>query len=250
MVVDNAQQRFGRPTQCPVIDELPLINSWKTMAEAVDEVLQAERNRKAALKRTEELVKLQTMRNFVEEKTVIFNRRQELLRHMADEHEQHRLQRREFDRAERRRLRFEEYLNSERQHFMFEDNRSYQLREYLCERQRQSSEREEMFEAECEQCEIDHFWGIDAFEQRMRSEEHRLRVFYEQRVREANAPLAMLGQVKATKKREVNLQTIGSLKEDVVFSDDDKLRREMVVRRLQAGEIRSKLKVRLPTKFF
>ena len=231
------------------VDEKLLV-SWKSMASIVGTVLQNERNKKAAVQRAEELVELQTIRNFIDEKTVLFNRRQEQLRHLAEEREQHRLQRRAFDKMERRRLRFEEYIENERRHFLFEDNRSYQLRHYRCECDRELREREDMFDEECAQREIDRFWGIDAFYQRMRDEERRLRMFYEQRVREANAPLMILKQTKQIKKSDLDLLEFGSLREDIRFGHDDQVRREAVVRRLAAEEIRSKLKVRLPTKFY
>jgi exonuclease VII large subunit len=240
---------FGTPDPWEEPDDLPDIHDWKATAVEIDAILQAQRDEFARRKRMEELATLQTMRNYVAEKTTIYQRREEQLRHMAEEYEQNRILKRQYDREERRRERFERYLTKEREHMLYEDERSYQLRDYHFEVAREQQEREDMFNEECDQCEIDRFWGIDMFEKNIREEEQRLRAFYEQRVYEANRRLVAMGTVKPLKRHEVSLVPLGKLPEDHKF-DDDRVRRQAVIKKLKAEEIRSKLKIKLPTVYY
>ena len=240
---------FGTPDPWEDPDDLPEIHNWKNTAVEIDEVLQARRDEIARRKRREELATLQTIRNYVTEKTVVYQRREDQLRHMAEEYEQNRILKRQHDREERRRQRFMIYLEKEREHMMFEDERSYKLRAYEFELMREQQEREDMFNEECDQCEVDRYWGIDAFEANIRNEERRLREFYEQRVYEANRRLVTMGTVKPLKRSEVALVPLGRLPEDNKY-DDDRLRRQAVIKKLKAEEIRSRLKIKLPTVYY
>lgn len=240
---------WGTPDPWEEEDVVPELQNWKSTAIEIDQVLQERRDEIARRKRNQELATLQTIKNYVTEKTTIYQRREEQLRHMAEEYEQNRILKRQYDREERRRLRFLGYLEKEREHMMFEDERSYRLRDYEFELIREQQEREDMFNEECDQCEVDRFWGIDAFEINVRNEERRLREFYEQRVYEANRRLATMGTAKPLKRSEVSLVPLGKLPEDNKF-DDDRVRRQAVIKKLKAEEIRSKLKIKLPTVYY
>lgn len=118
-----------------------------------------------------------------------------------------------------------------------------QLRDYDWQVLHEAAEREDMYNAECEQCEYDRFWGLDLFIRIQNDEEKRLRKVYEERVAHLNSMLVRTKAVKETKK--FSFAKIGTLAEDFVYRDEE-LRREAVIRKLKAEEIRSKLKIRVP----
>lgn len=117
-----------------------------------------------------------------------------------------------------------------------------QLRDYDWQVLHEAAEREDMYNAECEQCEYDRFWGLDLFIRIQNDEEKRLRKVYEERVAHLNSMLVRTKAVKETKK--FSFAKIGTLAEDFVYRDEE-MRREAVIRKLKAEEIRSKLKIRV-----
>jgi hypothetical protein len=120
--------------------------------------------------------------------------------HIAEEYEKNRLYERQLQREERRQQRFEEYLSYERNEMIYEDKRSFLLRELGYEQIREGIERENMFNEECDQCEIDHFWGIDTYYHRLNEEEKRLSHLYIQQVVKTNEQLSFMKLVKKNKK--------------------------------------------------
>lgn len=192
--------------------------------------------------------------------------------------EANRLKKRKEDREMRKEARFEAYLAAEREHMMYEDGRGYkvshsvafffsetgkanltyllitilriysmfispQLRDYDWQVLHEAAEREDMYNAECEQCEYDRFWGLDLFIRIQNDEEKRLRKVYEERVAHLNSMLVRTKAVKESK--TFSFAKIGTLAEDFVYRDEE-MRREAVIRKLKAEEIRSKLKIRVP----
>jgi len=118
------------------------------------------------------------------------------------------------------------------------------LRDYDWQVLHEAAEREDMYNAECEQCEYDRFWGLDLFIQIQNDEERRLRQVYQERVEYLNNMMVKTHSVKPTIKT-FSFAKIGTLQEDVVYTDEQ-MRREAVIKKLRAEEIRSKLKIRIP----
>lgn len=251
---------------------------------------------------------------------------------LQEQEEIRRLEARRFDKEQRREARWQQYLAIEREHMTQEDHRAHAVRAYQEEIARETYERECMFNAECDQCEIDRFWGLEYYAQALQEEERRLRRFYHERVVQLNRELVKMGCVKAyhspsQAKRyrqqqllkeqkdkqvvlsnsqkllgpalsssgallaqqqphektsipksqphnkgkyrastfgsavaerditfdHVDVQTLGSLPEEARFQQqqqaEDYARRVCVIKRLKAEEVRSQLKVRLPTVF-
>lgn len=106
-------------------------------------------------------------------------------------------------------------------------------------------EREDMFNAEQEQCEFDRFWGFDLFVRIQNDEEKRLRKMYQERVEYLNAILVKTRAVRPQGKVKYSFAKVGTLPEDNVY-EDERLRREAVIRKLRAEEIRASLKIRVP----
>ncbi|KAJ1434670.1 hypothetical protein B484DRAFT_393887 [Ochromonadaceae sp. CCMP2298] len=157
--------------------------------------------------------------------------------------EQQRLDLRAQGREDKRLVRFNIYLEAERAHLLYEEKRSYKLRDYEWQLLHEQGEREDMFNEEMDQTEVDRFWGFDRFVQLQNREELRLRLLYEQKVAHLNGELV---KVKAIHSFDApNFKKIGSLPEDVQHEDNEMRRREAVLRRLKAEEVRGQLKTRL-----
>ena len=122
---------------------------------------------------------------------------------------------------------------------MYEDARSYQLRDYDWQCASEQREQEAMFNCELEQCEVDNFWGIDLFERRKNDEELRLRRAYEEKVARMNALLVRTTAIQRFDKPA--LVKVGTLHEDQWFHDDDRRRRDAVIRKLKAEEVRTQM---------
>ena len=65
-----------------------------------------------------------------------------------------------------------------------EDDRSYRLRYWCRELEIAREEREGMFDEECEQCQVDRFWGLDKFAQERDLHERAVREFFLKRVQQ------------------------------------------------------------------
>jgi hypothetical protein len=183
------------------------------------------------------------------ERLTILDRKRMLMKTWQEEQEIHRQQQRAFDREQRRQQRFIHYLEDERKHMEQEDLRSYQYRAYYQELQREAYERESMSCAEAEQCEYDHFWGLDYYQEQLQREEQRLRQLYAMKVKKKNAELVKLGCIQKFD-RKLDLITIGNLKEDLLFEKNGNNNRQIeIIKKLKAEEYRGKLKVRRKTQF-
>jgi len=143
----------------------------------------------------------------------------------------------------------------------YEDTRSFHYREYQAELIREEKERENMYNEEQEQCEVDKFWGIELFEKNLLQEERRLREFYAQRVKTLNQELVKMKVVQNVSYDSYKSYIIPEQKyqqEDMRrrvklqqrMKKDEQLAKIEFVKQLKAEEIRSKLKYRLPTKFY
>jgi len=143
----------------------------------------------------------------------------------------------------------------------YEDTRSFHYREYQAEQIREEKERENMYNEEQEQCEVDKFWGIELFEKNLLQEERRLREFYAQRVKTLNQELVKMKVVQNVSYDSYKSYIIPEQKyqqEDMRrrvklqqrMKKDEQLAKIEFVKQLKAEEIRSKLKYRLPTKFY
>lgn len=144
----------------------------------------------AAVQRDKELRDFVALKDYVNERSKVFRRRQLQMQHVAAQEECDRVERRLNDRSERRARRFESFLDAERALMAFEDSRSYAARFLFWERAQALREREDMAGAEAEQREVgDGFWGLDLYERNFNAEERRLRQVYCDRVIEANRRL-------------------------------------------------------------
>jgi hypothetical protein len=100
-----------------------------------------------------------------------------------------------------------------------------------------------MFNEYLEQTAFDRFWGLDLYVQVQNQEEARLRKVYEDRVVYLNDLMAKTRAVKAARKH-YSMQRVGTLPEDHVYRDEQQ-RRDAVIKKLKAEEVRSKLRVRV-----
>lgn len=187
------------------------------------------------------------MNEYIRERIAVLNRQQDQMKHLAEQEEIRRLNERKHAREMRRQKRFDEYLAGERQHMLAADEWSHKHRAYLEEIQREDYEREGMFNAECDQRELDCFWGIDLYEQHLQAEEKRLRHFYQYRLMSLNKELKVMGCIKGLVPTDI--VPIGNLPEDNDF-DDMKERRKYMIKKFKAEEVRSQTKIKLKTKFF
>jgi hypothetical protein len=118
-----------------------------------------------------------------------------------------------------------------------------QLRDYEWQVLHEQSEREDMFNEESEQRAFDRFWGLDLYVQVQNEEEARLRQFYEERVAYLNGLMVATRAVKGSKKH-YSVKRVGTLPEDNAFATEQE-RRDAVIKKLKAEEVRSKLRVRV-----
>ena len=118
-----------------------------------------------------------------------------------------------------------------------------QHRDYEWQLLHEQSEREDMFNEYNEQTQYDRYWGIDIYTTYQYQEEQRLRKAYQQKIIELNQTMIQINSIKPNKKK-LNLLKIGSLPIDNEYSNETE-RREAVIRKLKAEEIRSKLHTRV-----
>lgn len=255
ITAEAANALFGIPVPQDHSHEKPMINIWKKIADEKHALFKERERLKEEERRRIAQQNLQTLKDYIQERLTVLDRQQDQMKAMQEEEELRRQQQRIFDKQERRRLRFAAYLQEERWHMEVEDARSHALRAYLEEIQRENMERENMFNAECDQREMDRFWGVDYFEECLRIEEQRLRAFYQARVIQLNRELQKMGCVQPRRKKgdretllvPVDVRPIGSLPEEQTFLDQaaDKARQLYMIKKLKAEEIRSQLKYRL-----
>jgi len=179
------------------------------------------------------------IREYFEQKELLDN----LARIEAEKAEKQRLINRYEDRMQRRAKRFEDYLNHEREHMKFEDVRSYLFRDYEWQLLHEQQEREDMFNEEMDQTEVDRFWGFDNFIQQQNKEELELRQLYEEKTRYLNKQLVLMQSIQPFNPK-FNYKKIGTLSEDILHADNETARRQAVIKKLKAEEVRGKLKVR------
>lgn len=203
------------------------------------------RKKSAEIEKVERIRKqkeLRALRSYVYDKTCELEENAQLRRAEAVRLEQERLLNRQLDREKRREQRYQQYLLKERQHMNYEDYRSYQLRDYSWQCEHEQNEREGMFNEELNQIEVDRFWGLDLFVRRQYEEEARLRQLYADKVEQLNSILVKTRAVKAC--AVAKLTTVGTLPEDIAYSRDEDKRRDAVIRKLRAEQVRGSLKVR------
>lgn len=176
--------------------ELPQIRAWKQLADEKSEEHRRKLEELAAVNREKELRDFVALKDYVNERSKVFRRRQLQMQHLAEQEECDRVQQRLNDRAVRRALRFERSLEAERALMAYEDGRSYTVRFFNWEQTQILREQEDMLFAEAEQCEVgDRFWGLDLYVRNRNAEEQRLKRAYENRVLDVNRTLHA---VKAT----------------------------------------------------
>lgn len=225
-----------------VVDENQQLQELK---EATMRREEERRKKSAEIERVERIRKqkeLRELRSYVYDKTCELEENAQLRRAEAVRLEQERLLNRQLDRENRREQRYLQYLLKERQHMNYEDYRSYQLRDYSWQCEHEQNEREGMFNEELNQTEVDRFWGLDLFVRRQYEEEARLRQLYAVKVEKLNSILVKTRAVKAC--AVAKLTTVGTLPEDIAYSRDEDKRRDAVIRKLRAEQVRGSLKVR------
>jgi len=206
---------------------------------------QERHKRLADIERAERIHKqkeLRELRSYVYDKMCELEENAQLRRAEAIRLEQERLLNRQLDRERRREQRYLLYLLKEQQHMNYEDYRSYQLRDYRWQCEHEQNERENMFNEELNQTEVDRFWGLDLFIRRQYEEESRLRQLYSDKVFQLNSILVKTRAVKAC--AVAKLTTVGTLPEDIAYRRDEEKRRDAVIRKLRAEQVRGSLKVR------
>jgi hypothetical protein len=159
----------------------------------------------------------------------------------SDKMEKLRMEMRQKDRDEKTEIRFQKYLTAERMHLQFEDVRAYKLRDYEWQCQHELNERKAMCNEEMDQTEVDRFWGFDRFVQLQNDEEMRLRHMYEEKVAYLNNIMVKTHAIKPFV--APSFKKIGTLPEDLMHEDNEMRRREAVLRKLKAEEVRGQLKL-------
>lgn len=225
-----------------------VVDEYQQLQELKGATMQREEERRkksAEIEKVERIRKqkeLRALRSYVYDKTCELEENAQLRRAEAVRLEQERLLNRQLDREKRREQRYQQYLLKERQHMNYEDYRSYQLRDYSWQCEHEQNEREGMFNEELNQIEVDRFWGLDLFVRRQYEEEARLRQLYADKVEQLNSILVKTRAVKAC--AVAKLTTVGTLPEDIAYSRDEDKRRDAVIRKLRAEQVRGSLKVR------
>jgi hypothetical protein len=159
-----------------------------------------------------------------------------------EEAEVARLAQRAADRAARRHAQWLLYIQGQRQEMEYEDRRSRQLREYEWECFRERIERGCMYDEERKQTFCDRYWGIDLYERRMNEEEVRLRRLYEEKVRRLGRDMMKMKAIQTVRKEAI--RGLGGDLREMMKIPDERERRDKVIERLQAEEVRTKLKTR------
>ena len=98
---------------------------------------------------------------------------------------------------------------------------------------------------ELEQTEVDRFWGLDLYIQRQYEEEYRLRQLYEDKVKELNNILVHTNAIQPYNHKSIKYTPVGTLNEDIIYHNDENKRRDVIIKKLRAEEVRGKLKLRL-----
>lgn len=240
--------------------ELPLIKVWKTKADQKIQEYHDRKEREAAEKREAELREYIKLKDYVNERTRLFRRREKQMELMSLQEEADRVERRKADKTRVKEEKFQKYLECERLSMTMEDEYSYKRRFFEWECDQIAREREDMFNAECEQTDIDRFWGFEVYERRINEEEKRLRHFYEQKVLRLNQELVVQKTTLPFKKHVKSIiindsqgDTAAVAKVDreetFIEAHQRKLieneRRLELIKKLKAEEVRGKLKYRL-----
>lgn len=148
----------------------------------------------AAALREKELRNFVALKDYVNERSKAFRRRQLQMEHLAEQEECDRVQQRLNEREHKKAVRFAKFMEYERHFMRCEDERSYRLRFFEWESAQIAREREDMFLTEVEQCETgDRFWGLDLFEHKLNAEEERLRRAYRDKVLDMNRKMRLMG---------------------------------------------------------
>lgn len=131
------------------------------------------------------------LKDYIDERSRRLYRHRERRRREEQRLEEERIMKRRLEREERYRQRIASYEAKERLFMEVEDHYASEYRWKCWELEREMQEREDMFNEECEQCEVDRFFGFDLFEQRRREEIAKMRDFYRARVQTINEKLMM-----------------------------------------------------------
>lgn len=255
ITAEAANKTFGVAVEVDTSHEKPMLDIWKKIADTQHAKFKERERLKEEERKRIAQENLQTLKDYIKERITVLDRQQDLMKSLQEEEEIRRQQQRMFEKQERRRLRWEEYLATERFHMENEDARSHAHRAYIEEIYRENEERENMYNMECDQREIDRFWGLDYYEEMLREEEKRLRAFYQARIIQLNREMQKMGCVQPRRKKgdretlivPVEVRPIGSLPEEKSFMAQaaDKARQLYMIKKLKAEEIRSQVKYRL-----
>lgn len=245
--------------------ELPQLQQWRDEA---DEKSAAYRHKQAQLRaaaREKELRELHALKDYVNERSKVFRRRHKQMELLAQQEERDRVERRLGDREQRRQAKFAQYLEAERAHMAAEDSRAYGVRLLAWETAQIEREREDMFNAQLEQTEVDRFWGLDLFERSLGAEEQRLKAAYERKVVALNQQMASMhaalpsfGSGKKIRQRISWTEHSGDVKhpgdretgerqylDAVRAREKERARRDALIKKLKAEEVRTQLRYRL-----
>lgn len=158
------------------------MNDWKQKGLAGHQRYLDRTAKEAADKRAEELKKYQETVSYVEARTRELNRKhQRNVRH-NEQAEADRIELRKLQREERRAKRIAGYETRERAEMSIEDKHSAQYRFFMWETARILEERENMWNEECDQTEVDNFWGFPTDARRQAEERDRLKKIYDDHV--------------------------------------------------------------------
>ena len=180
---EAAAKRFGTNTYSPNV-QYGALNAWKNETALAHHNYVSDMNEIARKRREAELMEYNEHILYVDNREARLKRKQELLKRTLQLEEESRVERRAADKLARRLLRFAQYEAVERGLMETEDNRSYKLRYWCRELEIAREERETMFNEECEQCQVDRFWGLDKFAHERDMHEKAVRDFFLKRVKE------------------------------------------------------------------
>lgn len=171
------------------------LNRWKTETQTahaafLEDEKDIERHKQEAILKVND-----ECRQYVNDRFAQITRQQRRLQRTLEVEEANRVAKRQADRDARRAARIAGYEREERRLMTIEDDLSYRRRFYEWEVACEAAERERMFNEECDQCEVDRYWGIDLAEQLRLEEEERQRRLFE-------------GRVEAMRVKCVNIQII------------------------------------------
>lgn len=197
--------------------ELQKLTEWKVHAQSTQATHLNRQKKLAEETRIQEVLEYKANIDLMHAETRRIERQKKILHRTLELEEETRLARRAADREDRRLVRISGYEQNERLLMEVEDEVSRKLRFLMFERGLEDREGELMYDEECEQTEVDRFWGFDLFDKQKQEQIQQLKKYYLNRVKVVNEMLARTENIRPFKLTAVDNIDV-DFKVDFVYS--------------------------------